>query len=135
MSPARARSLTRARSHTRADQPMALADFPDRAGAERLAARLVAEGLGAEVWDAADARPLLPAIAPPAGPTVIVRRDDYSDAVVMTRLFDEVDQGRSRIAPGPRTFWAGPPYRQLIGAGLLVLLGVAVGLLIIAALP
>lgn len=114
---------------------MALADFPDRISAERLAGRLVAEGLGAEVWEAPDALPLLPPLAPPAGPTVVVRRNDYDDAVVLTRLFDEVDQGRSRIAPGPRTFWAGPPYRQLIGTGLLVLLAVAVGLLVIAALP
>jgi len=100
------------------DDAVVLADFATRVDAERLAGRLVAEGLGAEVWDAGDAALLLPPHLPPAGPTVVVRRADYGDAVVITRLFDEVDQGRSRIAPGPRSFWHGGTHRQVIGVGL-----------------
>ena len=114
---------------------MALADFQDRAAAVRLAARLVAEGLGADILEADQARPLLPEQLPPVGPTVVVRRADYADAVIVTRLFDEVDQGRSRIAPGPQSLWQGAPHRQLIGYALIAAWVIALGLLMIAAIP
>jgi hypothetical protein len=64
-----------------------------------------------------------------------VRRSDYADAVVVTRLFDEVDECRSRIAPGPRTFWQGAAHRQLIGYALITAWLLALGLLLVAAIP
>ena len=122
-------------ARSRADEAVALADFSDRAAAVRLAGRLVAEGFGADIVEADDARPLLPEHLPPVGPTVVVRRGDYADAVVVTRLFDEVDQGRSRVAPGPLTFWHGAAHRQLIGYALIAAWVIALGLLMIAAIP
>jgi hypothetical protein len=110
-----------------------LADFLDRAGAERLAVRLQAEGVGAEVWSSARGSALLPADQPPLGPSVVVRRADHGHALQLAKLFAEVDAGTSRWAPTPRDYWQGPPHQQLLAAGLLLLLALGVAILLLAA--
>lgn len=110
-----------------------LADFGRPEPAHRLAARLVIEGVGAEVWPADHAAPLLPGSQPPLGPTVVVRRADHMRALVLAHAFAEVDAGSSRLAPPPRDFWHGEPHRQLAGYGVLLLLLVAVATVAIAA--
>ncbi len=113
------------------DTAVPLADFLQRPAAERLAVRLRAEGVGAEVWEAARAAPLLPDDEPPIGPTVMVRAADRADALVLAALFAEVDEGVSQLAPAPVDFWHGGPRRQLAGAALLLVLAMAVSLLLL----
>lgn len=115
------------------DTAVALADFLSLQPAERLAVRLRAEGIGAQVWPAAQAASRLPIDEPPIGPTVMVRATDHADAVVLAGLFAEIDAGVSRFAPPPVDFWHGSPRRQVIGAVLLLVLAVAVGAVLLAA--
>lgn len=110
-----------------------VADFLDTGAAEQLAHRLVAEGVGAQVWASSRAALLLPAANPPIGPTVVVRRSDHAHALVLARLFAEVDAGTSTVAPPPTDFWGGEPYQRLLGAGLVLMLCFALFILLLAA--
>jgi hypothetical protein len=83
-----------------------LGQFVDFQAASVLAGRLVAEGVGAVAQ----------------GSRVWVAAIDLGDAVVMTRLFREVDQGTSRVAPPPVTLWSGPAWRRMAGVVVLTLL-------------
>ena len=118
---------------SRADLAAAVADYERREHAERLALRLVAEGIGAEVWASKDAAMLLPVTQPPIGPTVVVRRADHGAALVLASLFAEVDEGTSRVAPPPRDFWHGDAHHRLAGYGLVALLALAIVVLVVAA--
>lgn len=115
------------------DTAVPLADFSDRPTADRLAVRLRAEGIGAQVWEAALAAERLPIDEPPIGPTVMVRGADHPDAVVLAALFAEVDAGVSQFAPPPIDFWHGTARRQALGAALLLVLAVAVSLVLLTA--
>ena len=115
------------------DEAVVLADYLERASAQRLALRLQAEAIAAEVWDPARAATLLGEDQPPIGPVVVVRRADHRRALVLARLFAEVDAGTSRVAPPPQDFWHGPADRQLLGAGLVMLLVFALAILLTAA--
>jgi len=110
-----------------------VADFPDAADADRLAARLVVEGVRAEVWEPRRAVPLLPPDWPPAGPAVVVARHDHGHALALAQLFDQVDRGACAVAPPPRDLWHGPAWRPAIAAFALVTLALAVGVLLVAA--
>lgn len=68
-----------------ADAPVLLGQLASPSAAARLAARLVVEGVGAEA----------------EGARVWVRATDRDEALVLARLFHEVDTGRSRVAPPP----------------------------------
>lgn len=74
-----------------AEAPALLGEEADEPAARRLAARLVAEGIGAQA----------------VGPQVWVRAADRSEALVLARLFHEVDQGRSRVAAPPGAWSSG----------------------------
>ena len=113
--------------------PAVVADFPGRAAAERLAARLVVEGVLAEVWEPGRAASLLPTDWPPAGPTVVVARRDHAHALALAQLFDQVDRGVCAVAPPPRDLWHGPRWRPMVAATALVVLAMAVFVLLVAA--
>ncbi len=117
------------------DRPVPLAEFAWRAYADRTATRLQAEGIAAAVWEPEAVVAVAPADPMPIGPTVMVRQRDHADAAVLVRLFAEVDQGRSAVAPPPRSMWAGPWPRIALGIGLLTVLCFAVALLVSAAFP
>jgi hypothetical protein len=87
-------------------------DSPE--AARRLAGRLVAEGVGAVAWNR----------------DVWVHRVDAEEAVVLGRLFREIDEGRSRVAPVPSSLWTGPLWRQLLA--VLVLAAIVVPTVIVA---
>ncbi len=72
-----------------ADDAVVLGELVSDHAAVVLARRLVAERIGAEA----------------VGPLVWVRAADRERAVVLARLYHEVDTGRSRVAPVPGT-WA-----------------------------
>ncbi len=112
---------------------MALADFARQAEAERLAARLVIEGIGAEVWTAQQAATLLPASEPPVGPTVVVARGDHEHALTLAHLFAEVDAGVSEVAPPPQDLWHGSFLRLLVGVFAVSVLVSTVVVLLFAA--
>lgn len=112
---------------------MVLADFARRAEAERLAARLVVEGVGAEVWSAQQAAALLPASGPPIGPTVVVARVDHEHALTLAHLFAEVDAGVSVVAPPPQDLWHGSFARLLGGVFAVSVVVSAVVVLLFAA--
>jgi hypothetical protein len=87
--------------------------------AEVLAARLVAEGVGAQA----------------EGPRVWVRSADREEARALALLFHEVDQGRSRVASLPGAWVRTPAGRALrvvlavaLSLFVLVVVGVAVSL-------
>jgi hypothetical protein len=97
---------------------LVLGGFESPAVADRLAGRLVAEGLaavasGCEVW---------------------VHRHDLDEAVVLARLFHEVDEGRSLVAPSPASLWVGPLWRQLLAVLVLTVVIVPTVVLALAAL-
>lgn len=115
------------------DDAVVLADFLDRRAADRLQARLLGERIGAEVWEASQAAPLLDGGAPPIGPTVVVRRADHAGALVLAQLFGEVDAGSSRVAPPPRDLWHGAAHHRLLAVGLTLVLLFAVVVLALAA--
>jgi hypothetical protein len=98
------------------DAPVLLGQVVDDRAANALAARLVAEGMGAEA----------------EGPRVWVRRADRDEALVLARLFHEVDQGRSRVAPPPGTWLATAPGRALRLAAVAVMLLAALAAVTIA---
>jgi hypothetical protein len=97
---------------------VALGGFESPETARLLAGRLVAEGVGAvardrEVW---------------------VHRVDADEAVVLGRLFREIDEGRSRVAPVPMSLWEGPLWRQLLAVLVLTLIVVPTVVVALAAL-
>jgi hypothetical protein len=94
-----------------------LGDVGSPAAAVLLASRLEAEGLGARA----------------SGSEVWVAADDLDDALVMARLFREVDAGTSRVAPVPTTFWFGSGWRRLAGVLVLALLIVPTVFIVLAA--
>ena len=110
-----------------------VADFPDVADAERLAARLVVEGVRAEVWEPGRVQSLLPSDWPPSGPAVVVARYDHGHALALAQLFDQVDRGACAVAPPPRDLWHGPAWRPAIATFALVTLALAVCVLLVAA--
>lgn len=121
-------------SRTEGSRAVVLADFLERGPAERLALRLRAEVVAAEVWGADEAARLVASEAPVLlGPTVVVRAEDHATATALARLFGEVDAGVSRVAPPPRDYWHGPADRKLLGAGLLVILATCLMILLVAA--
>ena len=127
-------SAARGSSRAGGARAVVLADFLEREPAERLATRLRAEVLAAEVWGADRAVTLVEAGAPALlGPTVVVLADDHPTAIALARLFAEVDAGVSRVAPPPRDFWHGPADRKLLGAGILVVLATCLTVLLVAA--
>jgi hypothetical protein len=85
---------------------VALDGLESTAAAQRLAGRLVAEGLAAVATDR----------------EVWVHRAEVDDAVVLARLFREIDEGRSRVAPPPTSLWHGPLWRQLLAVLVLALI-------------
>jgi hypothetical protein len=97
---------------------VALGGFESPEIADRLAGRLVAEGVGAVAW----------------GGEVWVHRHDLDEAVVLARLFREVDEGRSLVAPAPASLWVGPLWRQLLAVLVLTLVIVPTVVLALAAL-
>jgi len=122
------------RFHSRQQRrAVALAEFRDLAAAERLAARLVMEGVGAQVWTAEQALPLVPEGAPPLGPTVVVAGGDHRHAMALARLFDEVDRGTSVVAPPPQDLWHGGPVRPVLAGALLAALAAVVLVLLVSA--
>lgn len=126
--------VVRASSRSEGAQAVVLADFLTREPAERLALRLVAEAVAAEVWPPDEASVLMAAGSPMLlGPTVVVRSHDHATAMALAQLFAEIDAGTSMVAPPPRDFWHGPADRRLLGVGALVLLAVALGILLVAA--
>lgn len=106
------------RPHRHADRtPVRLGEFASDQEAWLLVGRLVAEGVGARA----------------EGSAVWVVAADLDDAVVMTRLFREVDQGVSRVAPPPATLWFGPAWRRMAGVVVLALLIVPTVFVLLAA--
>lgn len=92
-----------------------------RVAAERLAGRLIAEGIGVALTD------------DDVGTTIWVRPTDLADAVVCAGLFDEVDAGISLVAPAPRTLWQqGVPGQLLAIFLLLVILGSVLAIVLAA---
>lgn len=89
------------------------------ADAARLADRLTVEGIAAR----AD------------GASVRVPPERWVQAVRLARLFREVDEGRSWVAPAPDSSWNGSWARQLVavlGLALIVVPTVTLGLLALA---
>jgi len=89
------------------------------ASASRLADRLTAEGIAARA----------------EGSAVQVPPQRWARAVVLARLFREVDEGRSRVAPAPTSAWSGSWARQLLAVavlGLIIVPTVTLGLLALA---
>lgn len=117
------------------ERPVPLVDFVARGFADRTASRLRAEGIAAEVWEAGPGEGHTSHTPPPIGPTVMVRQRDHAEAAVLVRLFAEVDEGRSAVAPPPRSLWVGPWPRITLGLLFLVVLVGAIVVLAVAALP
>ncbi len=111
-----------------------LADFGQVAEAERLAARLVIEGIGAEVVSAQAAAALLTAGDAPIGPTVVVARVDHEHASTLAHLFAEVDQGVSTWAPPPQDLWHGSVSRLLFGTFVVAVFIFVVLVLLVTAI-
>ena len=106
------------RGHRHVDRtPVMLGEFGSDEEAWLLAGRLVAERVGART----------------EGSAVWVGARDLDDAVVMTRLFREVDQGVSRVAPPPVTWWFGPAWRRMAAVVVLTLLIVPTVFVLLAA--
>lgn len=112
---------------------MVLADFARQAEAERLAARLVIEGVGAQVWPVQQAAALLPGSEPPIGPTVVVARGDHEHALTLAHLFAEVDAGVSVVASPPQDVWHGSFVRLLVGVFAVSMIVSAVVVMLFAA--
>jgi len=91
-------------TRARADPVVLLGRAATVAGAERWADRLVIERIGATA----------------RGVEVWVREADRDGATVLSGLFREIDEGRSRVAPSYASLWQGPFRRQVLGAVALV---------------
>ena len=91
------------------DAAVELGDLGDARLAQRLACRLVAEGIGAVA----------------VGGVVWVREADRATALTCARLFHEVDTGRSRVAPAPGS-WAGSAAGRAVRVAVVVALALVV---------